>query len=193
MVSIHAPARGATTAWAGDFQPRSSFNPRPRTGGDMRPSRRSFRPRVSIHAPARGATRTSLGLLSPHDQFQSTPPHGGRPVRGPERGGGLMFQSTPPHGGRLVFAGSVGERRPFQSTPPHGGRHGPELPDPVLAAVSIHAPARGATCDRSSRGTAQKCFNPRPRTGGDRDDGFDVDGKIVVSIHAPARGATPSS
>ena len=76
VVSIHAPARGATSVGPGPFYP-ASFNPRARAGRDIRLSWiaacRSFqstRPRgarladevtspeaiVSIHAPARGAT-----------------------------------------------------------------------------------------------------------------------------------------
>ena len=42
-------------------------------------------------------------------------------------------------------------RKTFQSTPPRRGR--------LVALVSIHAPAKGAT--------ASRCFNPRPREGGD--------------------------
>ena len=34
-VSIHAPARGATTLLMLWIQRRTSFNPRPRTGGDL--------------------------------------------------------------------------------------------------------------------------------------------------------------
>jgi hypothetical protein len=79
VVSIHAPAQGATpdarAAYGGEqrFDPRpraggdrrggpqlrgaESFDPRPRAGGDAGvPSSRMGR-RVSIHAPARGATR----------------------------------------------------------------------------------------------------------------------------------------
>ena len=60
-VSIHAPARGATqfSAAEHDAPSWSSFNPRPRTGGDM-----DLVMRTSVSA--------CCWL------FQSTPPHGGR-------------------------------------------------------------------------------------------------------------------
>ena len=143
LVSIHAPARGATSL-SGDAE---------RLTG------------VSIHAPARGATDGQCPPLAAA-QFQSTPPHGGRPLPGrdrfslscfnprprtggdnllgngitrilgfnprPRTGGdhilplsmsiAIMFQSTPPHGGRPgPVVGHVLHPR-FQSTPPHGGR-----------------------------------------------------------------------
>jgi len=79
----------------------------------------------------------------------------------------VPFQSTPPHGGRRGDKMTETEIYGFQSTPPHGGR-------PVLIAVailhkavSIHAPAWGATAG-----------GPRNGQGGG------------VSIHAPAWGAT---
>ena len=85
VVSIHAPARGATTPSNYYRKPTLCFNPRPRTGGD------------------------SAGHPDnlPCTLFQSTPPHGGR------RGvcGGVpmsgVFQSTPPHGGRRSGVGST--------------------------------------------------------------------------------------
>ena len=67
----------------------------------------------------------------------------------------------------------------FQSTPPHGGR-------PSAGLCFFYG---------------ELCFNPRPRTGGDRSsrrsyynpDRFQSTpphGGRHVSIHAPARGAT---
>ena len=57
MVSIHAPAKGAT-------RPRDSAY----AGGA-----------VSIHAPAKGATSPKTMPCLPGTQFQSTPPRRGRP------------------------------------------------------------------------------------------------------------------
>ena len=100
VVSIHAPARGATGCTSLRWPPSFGFNPRTRTGCDasrstVRPFRWRFqsthphgvRPhcvqavrtskRVSIHAPARGATnswhKSRMTFL-----FQSTHPHGVR-------------------------------------------------------------------------------------------------------------------
>ncbi len=81
----------------------------------------------------------------------------------------------------------------------------------VRLVVSIHAPARGATCRRKEprlyplkfqstlpRGERRlffrpvfsfNCFNPRSREGSDA-EGFENLAAYIVSIHAPARGAT---
>ena len=147
MVSIHAPARGATE----ELDPP----------GEVR--------KVSIHAPARGATDGGhIHLLYPL-WFQSTLPHGERPSsmgtkydtflrfnprsrtgsdpRGPapppqparfnprSRTGsdnltmslGSMptsFQSTLPHGERRPVHCVIVKLQQFQSTLPHGERQG---------------------------------------------------------------------
>ena len=163
-VSIHAPARGATSPGRKPkrrhrFQstpPHGGrrrnrirvcgflcFNPRPRTGGDIR---RRFCVRfehVSIHAPARGAT----DLLQNRQRVSYVSIHA------PARGAtclilaamrGALFQSTPPHGGRPGESSAPWVYVKFQSTPPHGGRRG---------GLKVTLYKIG--------------FNPRPRTGGD--------------------------
>ena len=122
IVSIHAPARGATVllrsywvAWL-----------------------------VSIHAPARGATSSNLVIRHP-SLFQSTHPHGvrlpgllGIPAGligfNPRTRTGcdlnylefqyhlILFQSTHPHGVRLIMMLILGCATGFQSTHPHGVR-----------------------------------------------------------------------
>ncbi len=99
MVSIHAPAWGATVFLLQALPGLLRFNPRPRMGGDERPLLTSSKSFVSIHAPAWGATLRkrliegdiSVSIHAPawgatdieysHPvacEFQSTPPHGGR-------------------------------------------------------------------------------------------------------------------
>ena len=58
QVSIHAPARGATTPAQNPLTSRC-FNPRARTGRDYEQEQSEKAARVSIHAPARGATLPS--------------------------------------------------------------------------------------------------------------------------------------
>ena len=99
---------------------------------------------VSIHAPAWGATISKSGG-HPRTMFQSTHPRGVRLRVNLQRFTFITFQSTHPRGVRL------------------------ETTSPVwpIIAVSIHAPAWGATnISRTSVNT------------------------IYVSIHAPAWGAT---
>ena len=63
LISIHAPAKGATLLLSSFFQLSPNFNPRSREGSDViRIARWVVRPKISIHAPAKGAT--SHGLSS---------------------------------------------------------------------------------------------------------------------------------
>jgi len=121
--------------------------------------------RVSIHAPARGATI--------------------RHCKGPNL---LGFQSTPLREGRLKTALAMERILKFQSTPLREGRPWRRLqglvrcrfnPRPCARgdrfhgyeqthiAVSIHAPARGATPGASGFTALMSCFNPRPCARGD--------------------------
>ena len=59
-ISIHAPARGATITVSSRISAGRNFNPRSRTGSDSVFHRQGRRCRISIHAPARGATDRSL-------------------------------------------------------------------------------------------------------------------------------------
>ena len=120
--------------------------------------------------------------------FQSTPPHGGRLFCDPSVPQFIKFQSTPPHGGRLILASIAAANLEFQSTPPHGGR--PPIPPQRgrLYAVSIHAPAWGATTSPRTC-AAHHGFQSTPPHGG-RPDGSTTEVDYMVSIHAPAWGAT---
>jgi len=187
MVSIHAPARGAT-------QPRGRpallecFNPRARAGRDTNTAHtspisilfQSTRPRgarlegvlikhvfglVSIHAPARGATLI-LTLLGEHSIVS---------IHAPARGATQRRQGTDYPSSVSIHAPARGATRTRDS---HAAMDG----------VSIHAPARGAThapiALRDFSG-----FNPRARAGRDPRPVEPVPDRSV-SIHAPARGAT---
>ncbi len=144
---------------------------------------------VSIHAPARGATSTVNGL--PHCVgFQSTPLREGRPsvlsalgdafgvsIHAPARGATTLRRARHPsstrfnprpcaRGDRIRQSHTVRRRR-FNPRPCARGDLAWLGARQHYPAVSIHAPARGAT--RHDR---------RSECGGG------------VSIHAPARGAT---
>src|SRR5689334_4714190 len=100
-VSIHAPARGATTISSRFVFIASGFNPRPRTGGDDTiPPEELAAAAVSIHAPARGATHFKINLEAPYDGFNPRPRTGGDQSSPPRPHRRCWFQSTPPHGGR---------------------------------------------------------------------------------------------
>ena len=68
-ISIHAPARGATSGANLFFATFANFNPRSREGSDaLRFSSACFI-YISIHAPARGATRRSWTVCLPGMYF----------------------------------------------------------------------------------------------------------------------------
>ncbi len=142
IVSIHAPARGATIVTGklpGDH--RVSIHA-PARGGHKKKGKGGKGDMVSIHAPARGATLLHLfvfpcGSFNPRPragatqlkafcgariEFQSTPRRGGRPPTSGRRCNMIQFQSTPPRGGRPRACGPLPVFLRFQSTPPRGGR-----------------------------------------------------------------------
>ena len=56
VISIHAPARGATSHFYSGFFYQKDFNPRSREGSDDNIVSEINQTAISIHAPARGAT-----------------------------------------------------------------------------------------------------------------------------------------
>mgnify|MGYP001575145772 CR=1 FL=1 len=171
------------------FYQTISFNPRPRVGGD--PSS-SAMPRMS-------------------DMFQSTPPRGGRlsvffclfsskSFNPRPRVGGddknqtgchyiWRFNPRPRVGGDGSYNNDSGSAVNVSIHAPAWGATFSCRTYSARQRVSIHAPAWGATGSRIPRRLSRKCFNPRPRVGG---DSFllSQDEIVWVSIHAPAWGAT---
>ena len=146
VVSIHAPAWGAT-----------------RTGS----LRRSLRP-VSIHAPAWGATTPSTSSLSPYPCFNPRT-RVGCDVRVTVTASRcvILFQSTHPRGVRRVPAGLIALYDGFNPRTRVGCDVSLQSKKDALEAVSIHAPAWGATPRKLPTTDAKPCFNPRTRVGCD--------------------------
>ena len=123
VISIHAPARGATDALA---QIWAAID-------------------ISIHAPARGATDFDE-QPTPAQLFQSTLPQGERPYCFPRQVMSLLFQSTLPQGERRSY-----QRFQFAASeisihaPARGATRGVDVVYDSYINISIHAPARGAT------------------------------------------------
>ena len=124
IISIHAPARGATRINRRQFDNTifQSTLPRGERRSKSAPSRRGLR--ISIHAPARGATR-GLEPCFKGGQFQSTLPRGERP-RLFGIGGKTVRISihAPARGATRLICLNCRDR-----------------------IISIHAPARGATAN----------------------------------------------
>ena len=123
---------------------------------------------VSIHAPARGATArwTRCGARSPRFDPRS--------------------RTGSDHGDRHPNQ----ERTQFRSTLPHGERLRPDGERQSAPHVSIHAPARGATCDPSAEGEKPDVFRSTLPHGERLPSPVRQGFARRVSIHAPARGAT---
>ena len=100
-ISIHAPARGATSKGAEHFHDHFDFNPRTREGCD--------------HIGRRAVYRYLI--------FQSTHPRGVR-LKGVYDSAGVYrkFQSTHPRGVRPYLVGKLTPHVEFQSTHPRGVR-----------------------------------------------------------------------
>ena len=143
IVSIHAPAGGATgtrkhelmAEWFQSTRPRGArrrptqlaqaiccFNPRARGGRDPKDNNVAPASYVSIHAPAGGATST----------FKS------KTLK-------KMFQSTRPRGARRVPRVICHAHDIVSIHAPAGGATAPRHRLVAVVRVSIHAPAGGAT------------------------------------------------
>ena len=120
------------------------FNPRAREGRDAGTTRESQISAVSIHAPARGATAAD-GNPRRKTAFQSTRPRGARLNHFAVNQILMVFQSTRPRGARQRCVNLTVHMSRFQSTRPRGARLTGLFDVKTNFAVSIHAPARGAT------------------------------------------------
>ena len=188
IISIHAPPRGATGRCTTIAKRTVYFNSRPSARGDETAgSPLHSRVIISIHAPPRGATKIvetdcMLPVISIH-----APPRGATFLR---VGCKKMsdFNSRPSARGDGVSASTMARTAKFQFTPLREGRPTPPRRS-ASAAISIHAPPRGATnipaCTRpialfqftplrEGRLPPRPAYAPKP----------------IISIHAPPRGAT---
>ncbi|ABC78610.1 hypothetical cytosolic protein [Syntrophus aciditrophicus SB] len=121
----------------------SSFNPRPRMGGDDDSAEEIATVLVSIHAPAWGATRISGHVRGLHRSFNPRPRMGGDIEPACNQTGSKVSIHAPAWGATLsslfprrcvlvsihapAWGATIRNRRvddmiQFQSTPPHGGR-----------------------------------------------------------------------
>ena len=189
IVSIHAPARGATSDTVPGVMMMMFQSTHPRGVRHVRRSGGENEGRVSIHAPARGATPrlvhyTGQCYVSIH-----------APARGATVEVPSVFPALTSFNPRtregcdgpapiIVFIPSA-----FQSTHPRGVRQRHGLMDIIDDDVSIHAPARGATgWDCFTYPNLLVSIHAPARGATDCDDDGYID--LSVSIHAPARGAT---
>ena len=187
IVSIHAPAQGATfveVRHSNHIVFQSTPPHRERLRGQLRRiAVRSFNPR-----PRTGSDPIRISIVSLDISFQSTPPHRERLASSAAAPPSLPFQSTPPHRERRNAPSYHLGRTRFQSTPPHRERR--SFPAPRRCSGSFNPrPRTGSDSHRRGGPRSPISFNPRPRTGSDEiRRAFGTGGS--VSIHAPAQGAT---
>ena len=122
VISIHAPARGATLLEIGCRNVFLISIHAPARGATQFTYCKSNIFWISIHAPARGATLIDSYFLKTFE-----------------------FQSTPPRGERLPLRQVSAYRSYFNPRPREGSDFYHLLHFPSLYMISIHAPARGAT------------------------------------------------
>ena len=168
VVSIHAPAWGATGAWqAGALQ--QCFNSRARVGRDLSGQQARATPTGSFNSRARvGRDEELRRVFHVTDLFQFTRPRGARRTMSSRAArAASQFQFTRPRGARRAFVAYPRRNSTFQFTRPRGARHKIVLEPSEPVEVSIHAPAWGATGSRP-RTSATRSFNSRARVGRDR-------------------------
>ena len=212
-VSIHAPAWGATFAWAVFGSTVQSFQSTHPRGVRPQPCQQQGQPQQFQSTHPRGVRLVRCAWTRKRRLFQSTHPrgvrHGSRYVEylrylgfNPRTRVGCdlasegtpkrleRFQSTHPRGVRPDGPSDISHHFPFQSTHPRGVRQEHRALYGSRYVVSIHAPAWGATRVLHALQKVGRGFNPRTRVGCDQSwrDFPAVVGD--VSIHAPAWGAT---
>ena len=144
-ISIHAPARGATLMSDVDWDEIL----------------------ISIHAPARGATDMLVDLGTDLTISIHAPARGATDLYSEDTSTDFQFQSTLPQGERRFIRRTEKEISRFQSTLPQGERRRDRRGGQQTCRISIHAPARGATCSTVRPSDQYNDFNPRSRKGSD--------------------------
>ena len=193
IISIHAPARGATPPGYTECTTTGNFNPRSREGSDDLPDRQpaerdDFNPRSR-----EGSDVIQFVLQAEFIKFQSTLPRGERLETQKTSGSQSEISIHAPARGATYSPHEIKERLQINFNPRSRegsdlfsvihlcslqdfnprSREGSDVYIPLwihLQHISIHAPARGAT----PFGRIFRLF-------------------AAISIHAPARGATAQS
>ena len=168
MISIHAPAKGATRKVCYIWKTMNNFNSRSREGSDMQ----WFNiiccaVLISIHAPAKGATFGLSAYLFFCSHFNSRSREGSDHKSQVREALKQDFNSRSREGSDSGGVTTNINNKIFQFTLPRRERPFQSIKARSLWLISIHAPAKGAT-KVSQYGMAGR----------------------LISIHAPAKGAT---
>ena len=192
LVSIHAPAWGATRARPGHCRCPDGFNPRTRVGCDAaRACAVCPRGAVSIHAPAWGATMPGASAVCLWSRFNPRTRVGCDKDEGIKSALERAFQSTHPRGVRHHDKAIQLRIKGFNPRTRVGCDFAP-LPRPSACKAFQSTHPRGVRRDWRRRYSRFLGFNPRTRVGCDAGL-LSSEQRTLVSIHAPAWGATQST
>src|SRR5690606_31707055 len=111
------PRVGGDSTRSSRRRPSSSFNPRPRVGGDPASTSAWSGSKVSLRAPAWGATSDGSLREGYPCCFNPRPRVGGDVEAGRADLVYIVFQSAPPRGGRHPLRPDGAEFAEFQSAP----------------------------------------------------------------------------
>ncbi len=193
-ISIHAPAKGATSKDDGRHSEGEEFQstlPRrerqytfvglgpcfsisihaPAKGATKDGPSKMYLPKISIHAPAKGATVIKPSKVAWKEDFNPRSREGSDNSQKGPKPYTIKFQSTLPRRERLIdpiytlLDGDISIHAPAKGATIHTGQNSQEK------KISIHAPAKGAT-SKSFSTLPIIHFNPRSREGSDLMSGF---------------------
>ena len=153
LISIHAPARGATVI---DDDVKEEVT-------------------ISIHAPARGATIQETLQKSSHRKFQSTLPRGERRRVIDSAFCCFNFNPRSREGSDHMGICWTLSRQKFQSTLPRGERLAGDTKDVTTYDDFNPRSREGSDCSRMDCRRYRGYFNPRSREGSD----FDLKNLII--------------
>ena len=211
LISIHAPARGATrnTTIYGENTKFQSTLPQ----GERLSLAVALNGEAIFQSTLPQGERPKRCLrITSQKQFQSTLPQGERPRTLTNCQSSFLFQSTLPQGERPFLLITPLHLLNFNPRSRKGSDAERWIKCVGITSISIHAPARGATSRYPSIKIRAANFNPRSRKGSDRylkciwmiitkfqstlpQGERPIMGPFSalasgISIHAPARGAT---
>ena len=167
MISIHAPAWGATLVSA----------------------KEQLRPKISIHAPAWGATLvTSFHRLAAHISIHAPAWGATRLLRRQKHYDRNFNPRTRVGCDRSSFSSSF--IAPISIHAPAWGATNPRIGITMLYFKFQSTHPRGVRLSPFMRPGTGANFNPRTRVGCDALSGCEPDIVNIISIHAPAWGAT---
>ena len=189
IISIHAPARGATRDMLRPADILHISIHAPARGATARIVHNYFVKSISIHAPARGATVLFDKVEHVVRNFNPRSREGSD-VQVKKLFSRFLISIHAPARGATVSSATHPLTGVFQSTLPRGERRIQTVAHICALPISIHAPARGATCPTSAFAIAPAEFQSTlPR--GERRHNLFFRGIIAVFQSTLPRGERP--